>query len=133
MLGEAAAVSGALHMEILSHPKDKQKGKSENGLSLVGNAPSCPSSLSHSRDGRHHNVRVTGTSSCEWGPPVPQTVPLGLGVPSAGAAVTVGPSVGHQQLSNGGVCKSKEAPTLFVGSMWEGPSGMESVLPSVEP
>lgn len=50
---------------FLSHPKDKQKGKLENGLSLMGNTPSCPSSLSHSRDGRHHNVRVTGTNQCE--------------------------------------------------------------------
>lgn len=50
---------------FLSHPKDKQKGKLGNGLSLMGNTPRCPSSLSHSLDGRHRNVRVSGTNQCE--------------------------------------------------------------------
>lgn len=111
----------ALHMGILSHPKDKQKGKLENGQSLTGNAPSCPSSLSHSWDGRPHNVRVTD-SQCGGDSPVPQTVP------SAGAVVTAqADTISSVMVSMVFVYRGREAPTLFVGTTWVGHSGMESV------
>lgn len=72
----------------------------ENGLSSMGNTPSCPSSLCQGQDGRPHNVRVTGTSLCEPESPVPQTVPLGLCIPSGDCGGL------RHQLSNGfhGVC-----------------------------
>lgn len=90
----------------------------------MGNTPSCPSSLCQGQDGRPHNVRVTGTSLCE-----PESLSHRLSPWACASPLgTVGASdTSSLMVFMVFVYRSREAPTLFVGSVWEGHSGMESV------